>query len=261
MGSKRTVLRCATWALALTMCISAASCSSVDPEPVPGAPTMIPFSGDAFVERGIRADPDAGDAGSPESGGILVEWNELASSGVTIGGYNLYRARSAASGLPGEFSRVAPIIDVPIGNDTSYSDTATDANIRYWYYVRAYTRAGEHEGPPSDTVFFSLTQRPVLVSPIGKVDSADMNPLRFRFGPSVVGGDVAVRLYRVRTDNEQIVLDTVWRELVHATFDDPQFDYTGPQLLSRATYRWRVDKVAGTQPSGNASSWVTFVTP
>lgn len=239
----------------------ATSCGSVGPEPVPVAPRMIHFSGDPFVEHGLRYDPDAGDAGLSTSGGILVEWNEVVTAEVTVGGYHLYRAATNPAGAPAEFSRIATLVDIPIGNDTSYSDTAVDENIRYWYYVRAYTRGGGAEGPPSDTVFFSLTPRPVIISPIGKVDSVDMLPLTFRFGPATVAGDVAVHLYRVRFDNEFVVLDTVWRKLARASFGNPQVEYSGRPLLSGATYRWRVDKVSGSQPAGNASSWVTFVTP
>ncbi|MBC8144069.1 MAG: fibronectin type III domain-containing protein, partial [bacterium] len=228
---------------------------------VPVAPRMIPYSGDPFIERGIRFDPDAGDAQSIESGGILVEWNEVVTGEITIGGYNLYKAAASSNGTPGEFAHVARIVDVPIGNDTSYSDTALTANIRYWYYVRAYTRGAEVEGPPSDTVFFSLTARPIQYFPIGAIDSAELEPLIFRYGPSVVGGAVALHLDRVRADNERIVLDTVWRKRAHGSFVDPQVVYDGPPLQSNSSYRWRVDKIAGSQPSGNASSWVTFVTP
>lgn len=226
---------------------------------------MIPFSGDPFVESGIRPDPEAGNAFSAESGGILVEWRELTAGqtlAVAIGGYHLYRADSVdGAGAPRDFVRIATISETPVGNDTTFTDTAVGVNVRYWYVVRAFTRSTGAEGPPSDTVFYSMSARPLPISPAGELDSSDVAPLRFRYGPQLVGGEVAIHLYRVRPDNERIVLDTVWRSRAHGTFNDPQVVYAGPPLASGASYRWRVDKVLGNQPTGNASRWVTFVAP
>lgn len=244
-------------ALAVTLC----ACGSVDPEPLPPSPSMIAFSGDPFVERGIRPDPEALDAGSPESGAILVEWRQLPASTVNIGGYHLYRAsESDDDGRPTSFTRIASISETPVGNDTSHSDSLVDPNVRYWYCVRAYTRSTGAEGPPSDTVAFTLTHRPIPVSPSGELDSAEMRPLVFRYGPPLLGGHVAIHLYRVHPQNQRIVLDTVWRQKAYATFNDPSVTYSGP-ALTPGSYKWRVDKIFENQPTGNASSWITFVAP
>jgi hypothetical protein len=243
----------------------AAGCGSVDPEMLPPAPSMIAFSGDPFVETGIRPDPEAGDATSPESGGILVEWREPTSEelgAVLVGAYNLYRSDSAgADGKPVGFERIASIAETPVGNDTSFSDTAVAPNVRYWYAVRAATRSSGAEGALSEPVSFTLTQRPVAVAPIGELDSADAAQLRFRYGPPILGGDVAIHLYRVQPNNERVIIDTVWRSLARGTFADPTVEYAGPALVSGAHYRWRIDKITSHQPIGNASSWVTFVAP
>lgn len=249
----------------IALFVGIAGCGSVDAEPLPPAPVMVPFSGDPLVESGIRPDPEAEDADNPQSGGILVEWRNLTSAelgSVLLGSYNLYRADSVdAAGSPVGFERIASIVETPVGNDTSFTDTAVAPNVRYIYAVRAVTRSSGAEGPLSESVDFMLTQRPVPVAPIGEIDSLDMRPLRFRYGPPILGGDVAVHLYRVHPNNERLVIDTVWRTTARGTFADPSVDYTGPALVSGAHYRWRIDKITGRQPIGNASRWVTFVAP
>jgi hypothetical protein len=252
-------------ACAAVTIIGIAGCGSVDPEPLPPAPRMIAFTIDPFDERGIRPDPLAGEADVTSSGGILVEWERLTPAqlnGVTLGGYHLYRADSTdALGRPGAFTRLATLAESLVGSDSSYTDTAVTANTRYWYTLRAFTRNGGSEGSWSDTVSYTLTDRPVPISPIGVIEDSSDEPIRFRFGPSTVGGEVVVWLDRVHPENDRIVLDTVWRSREHAPFAVPEVVYDGPPLVSNEHYRWRVDKVFGTQPLGNASRWVSFVAP
>jgi hypothetical protein len=242
----------------------AGGCGTVDPEPLPPAPHMIGFTEDLFDEHGIRPDAGAPDPELPGSGGIIVEWRRLAGAelgGVTVGGCKLYRADTTDSqGRPGAFSLIATISELGVDSDTSVTDTSVDANVRYWYVVRAFARNSGVEGPPSDTVHFSLTARPVPIAPIGELDSSSL-PLRFRVGPSLLGGEVAIRLDRVHPENPSVVLDTVWRSHTYSTFAEPEVVYDGPPLVAGAQYRWRVDKVFGTQPVGNASRWVSFVAP
>ena len=251
-------------AVGIATLVSAAGCGTVDPEPLPPAPAMIAFTSDPFDARGIRPDPLVPEApGRP--GAIFVEWERLDAArlgGVTIGGYHLYRADSTdTQGRPGAFRRIATLTTSALTSDTSYSDTSAAVNVRYWYAVRAFTRNSGAEGPMSDTVHFTLTDRPIPVAPIGSLDSASFYPLRFRFGPPVLGGEVAIQLERVHRENDAVVLDTIWRARAFATFSPPEVVYTGPALVPQEQYRWRVDKVFGVQPIGNSSRWISFVAP
>lgn len=245
----------------VALAVIAAGCGSADPEPLPPAPTMIPFSGDPFIETGIRPDPEA----ASEAGGILLQWREPGAAeldGASIGAYIVYRSDSTRpDGSPAGFHPIASITVIPVGNDTTFSDTTAAPYVRYWYAVGAESRSGGGVGPMSDAVAYTLSVRPIPVAPIGQLDSIDVSPLRFRYGPPILGGEVAIHLYRVHPDNERVVLDTIWRSLGRGTFDDPTVAYDGPALTPGAHYRWRIDKITSRQPIGNASSWVTFVAP
>ena len=228
---------------------------------------MVRFAADPFSARGIRADPDAPDPESPESGAIIVEWNSISPSrlkDVLLGGYNLYRSSTVEAG--GKAVRFQKIRSLPYTSPTVFDTSLTDFDVRqgiqYFYYVTAYSRTDERqESVPSDTVAFTLLTRPIPMEPISILDTSRRGPIELRFGPSTAGGQVAVQLNQVRHDNENVVIRSVWRYTGNVGYTDPHVDLPRDTIQKGARYRWRVDKILPGQPLGNSSRWVTFVAP
>lgn len=237
-----------------------AGCSSTSPQPKPPGTSMVPFSGDHFSDTGIRPDPDAPDPTSSSSGRIIVEWHQVDNAkleGARLGGYYLYRSdTSDVNGAPLNFRRIATITGGTPGGDTIYADGDVRQGIRYSYQVSAYSKSDASlESDRSDTVSFTLLDRPVPSMPIGDI-TLGATPLRFGFSSP---GMVALRLDEVLPENETVTVDSVWRYVGQVDdFSDPHVQYGGPALAAGKRYRWRVDRIIQGTPQANASRWVTF---
>ena len=231
----------------------------------PPATRMVRFQDDPFLEHGIRPDPNAADPNDPGSGAIVVEWNALDPSrlgAVRLGGYKLYRSDTVdASGVALDFTLVRTVALTGTVGDTVVSDSTARLNRGYAYYVTAFSRSNEDvESDPSDTVRFTLTERPVPLSPSGTIPLDTGGHLRLSFGPTSASGLVAVELDETLAGNEKIVVRRLMRERLVADFNDPHVEYTGEALQSGHRYRWRVEKIFPQgQPLGNSSHWVTFL--
>jgi hypothetical protein len=250
---------------AIVLSVVLPGCSDpVVPTARPPATRMVGFSGDPFSERGIRPDPNAADPGDPGSGAILVEWNAIDPSrlgAVRLGGYRLYRSDTVdAGGRALGFELVRNVALSGTSGDTVVSDSTVRLNRGYSYYVTAYSRSDESvESDPSDTVRFTLTERPVPLAPSGNIALDSVGGLRLAFGPSSASGYVAVELDETLPSNESVVLRRLMRELFVADFNDPHVVYSGDSLQVGHRYRWRVEKIFPQgQPIGNSSRWVTF---
>lgn len=238
---------------------------SLSPEARPPAPRLVRFQDDPFLERGIRPDPDAPSPDDPAGGAIIVEWERPGPPelfGVRPGGYRVYRSeRIDAAGIATDFELVG-VVPASLSNiDTFFSDRTVRQNVGYAYYVTMYGAdpAGS-ESENSDTARFTLTERPVPLSPGGSIEPGGDGPLRFRFSPATASGYVAIELEEISLDNEQLVLRHLWQERGMAGFDEPSLPYSGDPLRPGHRYRWRVEKIFPQgQPIGNASRWVTFL--
>jgi hypothetical protein len=250
------------FALAALASIGAAGCGPVNnPEEPPAGTRMIPFAGDPFADTGIRPDPEAMEPTSAASGGIIIEWRSVdpaVSGGAPVGGYYVYRSDSSdANGTPAGFVRIARIPRESAGGDTLFSDEHAPQNVRCSYLVKAYAKLDASlESAPSDTVSFTLLERPVSTAPRGDISLPDGAPLRLEFtGP----GYVALRVDEILPENETVVLRRMWRYTGQVTdFSDPHVDYAGEPLVPGRRYRWRVDRIIQGSPQANASRWLTF---
>ena len=239
---------------------------SLSPVARPPAPRMVHFQDDPFLERGIRPDPNAALPEDSRSGAIIVEWMSIDTAtldGVRLGGFKLYRSESRPDplGAASSFELIATLPATVANVDTFYSDSSARQNVAYAYYVTAYSADDRRiESSSSDTVSFTLSERPVPLSPTGRVAPSAHGSLHFRFSPATASGYVAVALDEISADNEQLVLRQMWRERGMAGFYDPSLEYTGDSLRPGHRYRWRVEKIFPQgQPIGNASRWVTFL--
>lgn len=250
---------------ALLFLLCAAGCGdAVSPIEKPPATRMIRFQDDPFTEYGLRPDP-AAPGEDAESGAILVEWKALDPTRVgstRLGGYKLYRSETTdAKGVARDFRMIARLPVSTSGHDTALSDTLVRPNRGYSYYVTVYNRTDESvESDPSDTVRFTLSDRPVPIWPIGAVPAGAAERLRLRFGPSSASGLVAVEVDETFLENDRLVVRHLWRQRAIADFDDPQIEYAGDSLMPGHRYRWRVVKIFPQgEPIGNSSRWVTFL--
>jgi hypothetical protein len=243
-----------------------AACDTTEPTQVPPSPSIVAFQPDPFASSGIRPDSDAPGAEDSRSGAIIVDWNPIDPvlvANLQVGGYYVYRSDSInSSGRPVNFHRIRQVPVTVGGSDTAISDSTVGLNIPYHYFVSAYRRSDpSFEGPPSDTVSFTLTERPLPRAPIGDVMISAGDSLAFRFMPPTAAGLVAIEVDEVHPDDERTVIRSVWRFTGRADFSDPHVTYTDADLLPGRRYRWRVIKIFSQgQPLGNASRWVTFNT-
>lgn len=241
--------------------IAIGGCSSTSPQQSPRGTSMVPYAADAFAEHGIRPDPDAPDPDLSTSGGIIVEWHAVDRSGdvgTVPAGYYLYRSdTSDFDGRPLNFKRIAQIPFSPAGGDTLYVDHGVRQKVRYSYAVTVYARSDASlESGRSDTVSFTLLERPVPTAPIGDVTLDTNVPPAFRF---TTPGVVAIQVNEVRADNETVTIRNVWRYLGPVSdFANPSVGYQGDSLGKGKRYRWRVDRIIQGTPQANASRWVTF---
>ncbi len=252
----------------IALCASAlvllGACSPTEPQRVPPALQMIPFQSDPFAVHGIRPDPDAPDEAGSQSGAILIEWSSLDPAVIArdqVGAYRIYRSDSIDDrGNPLAFEAIAEVPITVVGADTLYADTSALLDVGYHYLVRSVSRSdGTVEGPPSDTVAFTLTTRPLPVGPSGPISIDADHPLAFRFSPPEAAGLVAVSLDEVRDDDDRVVVRQVWRRVARADFSNPRIDYDGDPLIQGRRYRWSIRKIFSEgQPLGNASRWTTF---
>ncbi len=144
--------------------------------------------------------------------------------------------------------------------DTAYVDNAVTHWRTYFYRVHALDRSPQRrEGPPSDTVRFTLEPPPIPVAPIGAVAP---DSVIFRWSNNV--GYVVLRVFEADSLNPAVLVRPVW------VFAGTPLDYSRPQIRynqdGRAQplekgklYRWRISRITPGRPERGASSiWQTF---
>lgn len=250
------MMRLCSW-LALLLLLSSCGTPTESPPTPLEAPRWVARSADtAAFETGIRPWPEAAANGV---GGIRLEWHPL--DPLKVGGYRIYRSDTTdSSGRPLNFRELVTLEYGTTAEDTAYVDLSVTHWRSYFYRVHALDRSPQRrEGPPSDTVRFTLEPPPVPLTPIGAVDS---DSVIFRWSNNV--GYVVIRVFEADSLNLERVLRPVW------VFAGVPLDYSRPQIRynqdGRAEplqpgkfYRWRISRVTPGRPERGASSvWRTF---
>lgn len=217
-----------------------------------GSPHFVPQSQpDSVLETGIGQDPS--------TGGIFLQWY----SAVGATGYKVYRSDSTdANGYPIAFVLTGNVMSSSSLNDTSMVDVASNATgVKYYYYLRAYTPDGALSNP-SDTVNYTLLDRPNLTYPV--LDQTVSLGFSLEWHDNTGGGYAVIRV----RDISVTPVASIWVSGRFQTFDthpiNPfNFDSTATgHLVSGHTYQWRVDRFnidgTGRPFQGARSDWATF---
>ncbi|MFZ0391175.1 MAG: hypothetical protein WAN36_12020 [Calditrichia bacterium] len=196
---------------------------------------------DAVQEHGIDA--------VPEFDAILLEWRP--NSGADLSGYKIYRSRSSGQ----NYVSVAEINKQFGAPDTTWLDKNVQVENTYYYYVRAFDTFDQY-GEPSDTVNYTLVEKPVALYPINDIvtdslpeirwDNAQTNDFIFRLQKEVAQDTLAYRIISQRSIKYNF--PEVWT-LAELGISVP---------LEPGRYFWRIDAVQVGVPKGAESNWVSF---
>ncbi|MDG6997805.1 MAG: hypothetical protein JRN15_01680 [Nitrososphaerota archaeon] len=217
------------------------------------APELVPQSQpDAVEETGIRQDPN--------TGGILLQWYKIQG----VAGYKVFRSDTLApDSLAINFSVVGDISVSQFLNDTEFVDTyGVDPEVRYYYYVEAYS-SDQGFSSPSDTMNYTLLDRPrVVYPPWGTAVPA--KGLYFEWYDHSGGGYAVIRL----KDTTPLPPSYVWiskkfQDYASGSFQAFNFDGSATtQLVSGHSYEWRIERFNldgfGRPCQGSTSIWSTF---
>lgn len=214
-----------------------------------GTPHFVPQSQpDSAAETGIGQDPI--------TGGIFLQWYTTAGAV----GYKVFRSDSAdVNGNPTDFTIVRDVSSFSSVNDTSMVDASSIViGVRFYYYLKAYTSDGSMSSP-SDTINYSLLNRPSLSYPKSNavVQSAG---LYFNWADHTGGGYTVIRVEDITTIPETYVWVSK-KFQIYESYPTESFDFdsvaTG-SLISGHSYQWRVDRFNIGTNEGARSVWQTF---
>lgn len=216
-------------------------------------PQFVPQSDpEALTQTGIRQDPS--------TGGILLQWY----SQLGAAGYRVYRSDSLNQrGDPVGFELVSNVAATSFLNDTTTVDMdSIVTGIAYYYYLVAYTSDGTLSGP-SDTVDYTLLDRPTLRIPTN-TSVVDSSALQFQYHDNTGGGYAVIRV----KDITAVPSQSVWISKRFQSFDTYptkvyDYDGTASSPVTRGhTYQWRVERFdldgSGRPSKGATSPWDIF---
>ncbi|NQT25897.1 fibronectin type III domain-containing protein [candidate division KSB1 bacterium] len=204
----------------------------ITPDRVQMIPSGLPYD---KIESGIDA--------VPESNDIYLEWLDPDDPGVEF--YEIYRSEDPAE----RFVPVGKVFDP----DTSFSDEDVDLFTRYYYYVLAVSDQNTRS-ESSDTLFYTLLEKPTNLSPSG-VREETKPQLRWEL---VDGEDH----YLARIMDNQLD-EIIWMAELEFQYNNPvtvNFDSANvisiDSLQRNRDYNWRVDVLRQEYNSGSESLWV-----
>ncbi len=179
------------------------------------------------------------------------------------GGKELKKFKIYRSEIPDGSRRYNKIAEINIVNDqnqdTVFIDTGLELQKPYYYYVITETQDGL-SSDPSDTVWYSLIEKPQLLTPL---DGARITADSITFEWSFPGQEPNYYILRV---------EKYWDESYHpvVSIKKIQSKYEGHMqvvlsekwigdAVSSEIYQWRVDAI-GSDPlhEGSESSWRRF---
>lgn len=220
-----------------------------------GTPMFVPQSPpDSVIESGIGED-----AGNRYSA-ICLQWYS------TLGAarYKVYRTDTTdANKVPINFGLITNVISTSSLNDTSAVDAnAVAVGVRYYYYLVAYSTNGTLSSP-SDTINYTLLNRPELFHP-GNNSQLSGSTLYFGWHDYEGGGYTVIRV----KDISALPSKYIWvsrRFQVFDTYPIESFNFDSvatSQVVSGHSYQWRVDRFnldgSGRAYQGSRSTWSTF---
>jgi len=185
----------------------------------------------------------------PQQNAIRIEWDVSAEE--DLAGYKVYRSTS-----PEE--KDSQIIATVSEKDGYYEDTEVSIGVRYYYRISAFDDSG-NESDKSDTVDYTLLEKPALIEPADQAVVKTTMPTFVWLGVSGASA-YTVHVYSRAADG------TTWEEIWHSEkiypYQDLRKTYNDDNLalkpLERGmTYKWRVDSSGG-QSTGSQSRWRYF---
>lgn len=186
------------------------------------------------AERGIDA--------VPESNSIYLEWYDPDDQSIAF--YEIYRGEDPEE----RFNPVGKVYDP----DTTFEDESVDLFTRYYYYVLAVSDL-DARSEPSDTLFYSLLEKPTNLRPSGVIESPK---------PQLSWDDIQAHWYLARIVDDGLG-ETVWMAEVESQYADRvtvNFDSAQiiimDSLVRNRDYNWRVDVLGQETNSGSESQWV-----
>ncbi len=239
----------------IALLLSVQSCS---PKGYPiyrlGTPKFVPQSQpDSINEGGIGQDPN--------TGGIFLQWY----SALAAAGYRVYRSDSTApDGTPADFQLVGNVIASDLPNDTSMVDKSSIAvGVRYFYFIIAYSADGQLSNQ-SDTVDYTLIDRPVLDLPLPNA-TVDKSNLFFRWEDRTGGGYTVIRVKDFSLIPAKYIWVTPRFQAFGGSSTTRYFDFDSSAaslMISGHSYQWRVVRfnvdVTGRAYEGSTSIRLSF---
>ncbi len=207
-------------------------------------PKFVPqLPPDSTAEDGIGQDPNS----QPEA--IFLQWY----SARGAASYKLWRTNVIGlNQLPTEFSSTS----LP-GSDTSYSDVV-EVGTTYYYYLTSVGSGGAGESKSSDTVRYTLVERPTTQYP-GTNNPMDTNNLEFGWQQDpTFGGHAVIRTEIASSKSLVWVSKQFWSQ--YNASGSIAFNYDGrasAKLVEGVNYRWRIDLFTDSS-QGAKSMWQTF---
>lgn len=218
-------------------------------------PLFVPQSQpDSVDETGIRQDANT------QNEALILQWYSMSNAS----GFKIFRSDSlGAKGTATNFKLVANVASANSINDTSFVDgMGILPKVTYYYYLTAYTFGGM-SSQPSDTISYSLMNRPFLVYPEAN-STVSESALFFEWYNY---SRPAWYTIRVR-DISLVPWKIVWVSKRFTASDpypsrDFDFDSTASEHLIRGhSYEWRVDRFnvdsSGVPYEGATSGWWHF---
>ncbi len=210
--------------------------------PPPARVILVEKSADDDAwERGIDAVPDE-DA-------IYLEWHPNREK--TLEGYAIYRSEEENRNYR-EIGRVVKRYEVL---DTTFTDKTVSIGVTYYYYLRAYNTQGSF-GAPSDTVHYHLLQKPLLLAPLGNINTG-LPVFSWNYPSGFPPDQFIFRLQKLQPDTVNILINKL-----NIRYEFPEnwtlSELGLPDTLATGKYRWRIDPYAN-EFKGSESRWGDFV--
>lgn len=195
-----------------------------------------------------------------EGNGIILEWHPNLEGDIS--GYKLYKAELD---IENKFRLAADINAFSVsGADTFFIDDSVKFGIDYYYYLRAYDRAG-NKSNPSDTIQYAVISKVEPRKPTGTLTA---QPTIFEWNDfSNLNPEYVIRLENLETHN------VIWiSRFTTPNYGDfcqsINFNFDGlaePGALSSGQwYRWCIKSIVYVAPhtnidiGGSVSNWEYF---
>ncbi len=208
----------------------------VNKTPPPAKVRLVEKSGEGSVaEHGIDA--------VPESDGIMLEW--YLNSERTLAGYAIYRSELDSA----NYRQIAKVRGDYQQIDTSFTDSTVALNQVYYYFIRAFDKEDQYS-ESSDTVFYQLVEKPVLLKPTQ--NAATVARPRFQWN-NMATDSFYIRIRNVNSNETKVI----GRTIKYGYPEDWALQEFGVDSLKSGSYQWRIDAVGGAN-TGAESHWAFF---